>query len=101
MDSFACLIRYSYEKDKIGQIKKKTETKTEIFITILSITRNEFYKAGSSGITPDYVLKTASINYTGEQEIEIDGVRYAIYRVYNPPDSDDIELYVHKKAGVI
>ncbi len=101
MDSFAYLIKQSYEKDEIGQIKKKKEEKREIFITILSITRNEFYKAGSSGITPDYVLKTAAVNYAGEQEIELDDVRYAIYRVYNPPDSDDIELYIHKKAGVV
>lgn len=101
MDSFAYLIKQAYEKDNIGQLKKKKETKTEIFVTVLSITRNEFYKAGSGGITPDYVLKTASINYTGEQEIELDGVRYAVYRTYSPPDSDDIELYVHKKAGVV
>lgn len=101
MDSHAYLIKQEYEKDNLGQIKKKAETKTEIFITILSISRNEFYKAGSSGITPEYVFETAAINYAGEKEIEFEGKRYSVYRTYNPPDSDNIELYVHKKAGVI
>lgn len=100
MDSFAYLVKQENEKDNLGQFKKKTETKTEIFITILSVTRNEFYKAGSSGITPDYVFQTAAINYTGEKEIEFEGVKYSVYRVYYPPDSDDIEIYIHKKAGV-
>lgn len=101
MDSFAYLVKQEHEKDKLGQFKKKTETKTEIFITILSVTRNEFYKAGSSGITPDYVFQTAAINYAGEKEIEFDGKIYSIYRTFNPPDSDNIELYVHKKVGVV
>lgn len=100
MDSFAYLIKQVYEKDKIGQIKSKIETKTEIFITVTSVSRTEFYKAGSSGITPDFVFRTASINYTGEKEIEYCDERYSIYRAYNLPDSDEIELYVHKKVGV-
>lgn len=100
MDGVVCLIRKSYTKDEIGQYIPDGEISTEIFATVKSVSRREWMDAGRNGLNPELVLITASINYSGEKEAEYEGVRYAIYRSYNPPDSDEIELYLQRKAGV-
>lgn len=100
MDSVAYLISNNAKQDAMGQFVPGVETRSEVLIHIASINRAEFFNAGKSDFKPEYVFKTAAINYCGQDEIEYDGKRYAIYRTYNPPDSDEIELYVHRKAGV-
>lgn len=100
MDSSIILIQKTYIKDELGQRIPGEEKRCEILVRIDSVGRTEFYKAGQSGLNPEFVFVTARINYSGEQEVEYDGKRYAVYRTYSPPDSDDIELYVHKKVGV-
>ena len=100
MDSSIILIEKTYTEDELGQRIPGEEKHTEILVRINSIGRNEFYKAGQSGLNPEFVFITARINYSGEKEIEFEGKRYSVYRAFSPPDSDDIELYVHKKVGV-
>ena len=43
---------------------------------------------------------TPSVNYTGQQEAELRGRRYVIYRTYRRRDSEETELYLEEKAGV-
>lgn len=76
-----------------------TETRTQILGTKDSVKRSEFYRGGAAGFHPDFVLRTAQIDYNGEDELELDGLRYGIYRTYNV-SQDDIELYCEKKEGV-
>ena len=99
MDSSIFLIKKTYKEDALGQRITDKEIRTEIFVRIDSVGRTEFYKAGQSGLSPEYVFITPVINYSGEREIEYDGTRYDIYRTYSPSDSDEIELYVHKKVS--
>ena len=40
-----------------------------------------------------------AVNYLGETEIEYKDAQYEIYRTYHEKDSDEIELYLHRKAG--
>lgn len=102
MDGIAYLVQPGgYIEDDIGQHIPQKEKLLQIFVSISSVSRSEFFNAGSNGLSPEYVLKTASVNYSGETEIEYNGTRYSIYRTYLAPDSDDIELYIQKKVGVL
>ncbi len=100
MDGMVSLIQKSYTKDEIGQYIPNGESRIEIFVTVNSVSRREWMDAGRNGMRPELMLTTASINYSGEKEVEYEGVRYAVYRTYNPPDSDEIEIYLQRKAGV-
>ena len=100
MDGVAYLIQKKYVADNIGQLIPDGETRLELFVSVESINRREWMDAGRNGLNPEIKLVTAAINYSGEKEIEYKGVRYAIYRTYNVPDSDDVELYLQRKAGV-
>lgn len=100
MDDVAYLIFNEDVRDAIGQFVPGMETRSEILISVESINRSEFFNAGKSGLTPEFLFKTAAINYCGQDEVEYNGKRYSIYRTYNPPNSDEIELYVQKKVGV-
>lgn len=37
--------------------------------------------------------------YQGEDLCEFNGDRYAIYRTYHVPGTDDLELYVKREVG--
>ncbi len=100
MDGVAFLVRQTYKKDNLGQHVPDKETKDEIFVSEESITRAEFFSAGRNGMKPEIMLKTASVNYSGQSEVEYEGVRYSVYRTHKTPETDEIELYLQKKAGV-
>lgn len=100
MDGVAYLISTSYKEDNLGQRIPDGETRVEIYVIIESVNRREWMDAGRNGFNPEIKLKTAAINYSGEREIEVDGTRYSVYRTYNPPASDEVELYLERKAGV-
>lgn len=100
MDGIAFLVGKAYKKDNLGQYVENGEKKEEIFVTEESITRTEFFKAGQNGMRPEIMLKTATVNYSGQSEVEYEGERYSIYRTHKIPESDEIELYLQKKAGV-
>ena len=100
MDGVAFLVRQTYKQDNLGQYVPDKETKDEIFVSEESITRTEFFSAGRNGMKPEAMLKTASVNYSGQSEVEYEGTRYSIYRTHKIPETDEIELYLQKKAGV-
>ena len=98
MDVIAYLIGYTVTLNDYKQ-EIKTETRTQIFAKKESVSRAEYYNGGKSGLQPEFRLTTAIIDYNGELEIELDGVRYGVYRTYNV-SQDYIELYCEKKGGL-
>ena len=100
MDGIAYLVSRTYKKDVLKQLIPDKEEQIEIFVTEKSVGRNEFFGAGSNGLRAELVLITPEVNYSGENEVIYNDVRYAIYRTYRAPESDDVELYLHRKAGV-
>ena len=98
MDVIAYLIGYTVTLNDYKQ-EVKTETLSPIFAIKESISRAEFYNGGKAGLQPEFRLTTAIIDYNGELEVELDGVRYGIYRTYNV-SQDYIELYCEKKGGL-
>lgn len=101
MDDVIYLISQSFKKDVLGQLIPCDEKRIEVLVEVLSISRAEFFSAGKNGLTPELVFKTSAINYSGEKIIEFGGKRYAVYRTFNIPGSDDIEIYVKKETGVL
>lgn len=96
MDGVAKLITETYEVNGYGQeIASKTER--EIFVTVNSVTRTEFFSAGRQNINPELVLTTPAINYEGEEVIEYEERRYSIYRTFT--NGEMIELYAQFKVG--
>lgn len=99
MDGVAIFIKEIYEKNEIGERISK-ESKREVFVQVYSIGRTDWQQAGQLGLSPSIMIKINRINYEGEKIVEVDRMRYGIYRTYCPPDSDDMELYLEEKAGV-
>lgn len=99
MDDIAVLIGQSYTTDAYGQ-SIATETQCPIWAHQQDLTRAEFFAAGRSGLDASFVLLTQKVNYHGERIVEWKGIRYGIYRTYSRGDSDEVELYLERKAGV-
>lgn len=101
MDDVAILIKETHTTDAIGQ-RVATTTETEVLVREQSINRSEWSVASSKGIVPEIVLLTNRANYNGETLAKYHGETFAIYRTYfNEAKSDDIELYLGVRAGVI
>lgn len=100
MDGVAYLIEKNYTEDDLGQQSVSEEKRIEIMVSVGNVSRSEWFEAGRNGLKPSIMLTTAAVNYSGEEIIEFDGVRYGIYRTYIKGDTDEIELYLEKKAGV-
>ena len=96
--SVAWLISRTYRTDALKQ-RIPEEKKRKIYCNIKSVGANEFFSAGQAGIKAEYQLTMFTGDYAGEIEIELDGVRYAVYRTYRRRD-DNVELYLRKAAGV-
>lgn len=98
MDGVAYLINaVLVGEDAKGQ-KKYREEQREIFVSSESVTRNEFFSASTKGLSPDILLKTAKINYNGEESLIFEGKRYSVYRTFLN-DDDEMELYLERRRS--
>lgn len=75
------------------------ETKRKVFANVKSVTSTEFFSAGQIGLSPEFRFTMFGHDYAGERIVEYNGVRYAVYRVYQAT-TDTMELYVQKEVGV-
>lgn len=103
MDDLIYLISENYVSDEIGQ-HVPSEQSVPVWAHLQSVTRSEWYDAGQNGLQPQLVAITPIVNYNGERIVQIgDGEqskRYSVYRTFFGPDTDSIELYLERKAGV-
>ena len=97
-DHVANLITATFQPDALGQMVP-TESKREIFCEISGIRQSEWFSAGQTGLKPQLMLTVFPDDYDGETQVEVDGVRYGIYRTY-PAKHDRLELYLEKKGGI-
>ena len=101
MDDVLTLIQPQLTQNAIGDFVLTGAPETvDVFGTVSSITRSEWYAAGEQGRRPDLVFTTPIVNYSGQQEAEYHGNRYSIYRTYFRQGSDEMELYLERKVGV-
>ena len=87
-------------QDGAGVWRDGTPTQREIFARMSSVDRSEFYAGGESGLRPEMRFTVFQAEYQGETRLLWNGAAYAIYRTYQVPGTDDLELYVQREAGV-
>lgn len=69
-----------------------TETAREVYCTVQSVSRSEFYTAMNAGIQPEYVFKLAlAEDYQGERVVRYKGQKFRVIRTYMT-DDDGIEI---------
>lgn len=91
------LISKTYATDSIGN-PVATKKKTDVFAVMSSINQSEFYEAGQQGLQPYACYTVRLTEYSGEDEIEVNGEALTIYRTYNRTDGR-VELYATKRKG--
>jgi SPP1 family predicted phage head-tail adaptor len=91
------LISTEYTQDDLGEWTE-TQTKTEVFAMVNSVTMSEFYQAGLQGFKPDYRFSVWMTEYNDQELVEYKGKVYSVYRTYRRDDGR-IELYVNEKKG--
>lgn len=90
------LLSTTYTENSIG-VQKESTTKTIIpIMKVEDIYANEFYQASSQGYKPTLRLRTSSLNYNGEKELEYMGEIYTIIRTQNPV-ADELILVCERK----
>lgn len=99
MDDLIILIALTYSQDEIGQMVA-TEQRTPVWASIQSVSRLEWMQAGQQGLNPSLMVSTPIVNYSGEEQVEVGGKQYAVYRTYFNRNSDMVELYLTEKAGI-
>lgn len=97
--SVISLISYTDQQDTNGVWQKNVRTATDVYCQVDSVTRAEFFAGGQTGLKPEYRFTLFFGDYSGETELEYNGVAYAIYRSYYGRN-DTVELYAERKAGV-
>lgn len=58
-----------------------------------SITRSEHYQAAAHGLRPEIVFIINRHEYHGEREVEFEGRRYQVVRVYIPRQAKGLEAF--------
>lgn len=96
-DHVGYLISETYQPDALNQMIP-VESLREVMITIGSVRQSEWFNAGQRGLKPQMVAEVFSGDYADETLIQIDGVRYTIYRTFLG-ENDQMELYLEKKGG--
>lgn len=75
-----------------------TETVREVFCSVKSVTRNEFYLATAQKLNPTVVFVLSDYyDYNGETVVIYNGERYTVIRTYRKDNS--IELVCQRRAG--
>ncbi|MBO7670980.1 MAG: hypothetical protein J6S60_10370 [Oscillospiraceae bacterium] len=87
-------------QDAEGVWHTTAEAPRTIFARMDDVNRSEFFGAGQVGMSPEYRIIVNPIEYEGERVLEWNGRRYAIYRSYHVPGTDDLELYAQREVGV-
>lgn len=88
------------EKDEYGNVVFP-EKRTTVFAEKKSVRQSEFFQAAAVGFKPEIMLEIYSFEYHGEELCELDGERFNIYRTFEKPKSDRLELYLTALAGDI
>ena len=101
VDTEITLIKPSVRtQDDEGVWRSSSAVERTILARMDDVTRAEFFAAGQNGMRSEFRFVVAPIEYEGEQICAWNGTRYAIYRTFHVPGTDDLELYVHREAGV-
>lgn len=91
------LIELSRAQDEYG-VWRDTETSTDVYCQVESVTQREFFEGGRNGLNPELKFTMFYADYSNQPIVEYNSNRYSVYRTYLRRD-DKIELYVERKGG--
>lgn len=91
------LVAQSITKDTYG-IEVITESERTVFAEVESISQSEFFAAADTQLNPECRFRIFFGDYKGEEVLEYQAKRYAVYRTYR--SGDYMELYTERKVGV-
>jgi hypothetical protein len=92
------LVGYTQTQDAFG-VWQSTQTQRDVFCSVDSVTRQEYFEGGRNGLNPEYRITMFFGDYNGEDTILYNGKAYGVYRTYHAK-TDVLELYVERKGGV-
>ena len=94
------LVAQSWSKGTDG-VYVATESITEVYCDVRSVTQTEWFEAGRAGIEhPAFTFIINRNEYNNEQIVEFNGQRYGVYRTYMGMN-EDLELHCEAKGGLI
>lgn len=82
----------------LGETRAEDEI-TEIFAKLQPVTRAEFTAAGQAGYHTLRRFDVWSSEYADQEEVEYNGRRLTVYRVYGPRQDGVTELYTAERVG--
>lgn len=91
------LLTPTHSQDNIGQWVETVE-KRQVFGQVSSVTASEFFAGGQNGFKPDLRVTMFGPDYQDEENLELEGKIYSIYRTYRGKN-DTLELYLEKRRG--
>ena len=91
------LVYVLHEQDETG-VWHDTRMTRDIFCQVNSVSRDEFFEGGRSGLNPAYQFTAFAPDYHDETECIYKGKPYTIYRTYMSRN-DTIELYAERRGG--
>ena len=100
LDTTITLITPARVQGSDGVWRDGTPTERDIFARMDSVSRSEFYSGGQTGHRPELRFTIFHAEYQGEKKLRWNGDAYAIYRTYQVPGTDDLELYAERDVGV-
>jgi len=74
-----------------------SETERNVYCSVESVSREEFFAAGRTGLNPEYRFTIFAGDYADEKTVIYKDMRYGVYRTYHAK-TDLIELYVARKG---
>ena len=95
--SVITLVSETFTKSSTG-VQIPTETETEVFCNVQSVSLQEWSEGGRLGLNPELRFTMFGPDYNGQKIIEYNGVRYSVYRVYYGRN-DTIDLYAERRTG--
>lgn len=90
------LVKVFYEQDDYG-VKREKEVKRKVYCSVSSIGMSEWFEGGRNGLNPEKRVIVFYFDWMGEEIVDLEGIRYTVYRTYR--DGDNLELYLEKKKG--
>lgn len=79
--------------------KRNERQKRRVTVAKGSIRQDEFFLAKREGLKPRLMVYIHSVDYKGEELLELGGKVMTIYRVYENEETGITELYLIEKAG--
>lgn len=76
-----------------------SNTETDVFCEVRSVTQSEWFEAGAEGIVPEYIFIIDRNEYDGEKVVFYDGQKYGVFRTY-AGKGEDLELHCERKGGL-